>query len=88
MGHPDFRVKKRIFATVWPDDSTGMVRLSSADRRRVVRAKPKIFRPVTGGWGRRGCTSVFPEAADEQSVAEAVEPAWRRIADPRRGSAS
>ena len=25
MNHPDFRVRNKIFATIWPDESWGMV---------------------------------------------------------------
>ena len=32
MGHPDFRVGGKIFATLWPDRRVAVVKLSVADQ--------------------------------------------------------
>lgn len=58
MGHPDFRVGGRIFATLWQDRKWGMVRLTLEQREVYMRAEPAVFRPVKGGWGARGATEV------------------------------
>ena len=39
-GHPDFRVKGKIFATIWPDEGWGMVKLTPEQQREFVRAVP------------------------------------------------
>ena len=81
MGHPDFRVGQRIFATLgYPDKAWGMVKLTPAEQQVLVEAAPKIFRPVPGGWGRRGSTNVHLASADEASLAGALTMAWKRIA--------
>jgi hypothetical protein len=59
MGHPDFRMKGKIFATLfWRDEDWGMVKLKPEQQRRFVAANPGVFEPVKGGWGRRGATQV------------------------------
>ena len=64
MDHPDFRVGGRIFATLgYPDTGVGMVKLFPDQQAEFVRAEPKVFAPVKGGWGRRGATHVRLKAA-------------------------
>src|SRR5271156_3864074 len=56
QGHADFRIGKRIFATLgYPDD---MVKLTPEQQAVLVEAEPEIFRPVPGGWGKRGSTNL------------------------------
>jgi hypothetical protein len=83
MGHPDFRVAGKIFATLGPDESWGMVKLMPAQQGLVMQAEPDMFRPVPGAWGRRGCTRVELEAATTEPVKDALAQAWRNIAPKR-----
>jgi hypothetical protein len=80
MGHPDFRVAGKIFATLWPDYKTAMVVLLPAQQQLFVREFPKVFEPAAGAWGRRGCTKVNLAAASRPSVAAALEAAWGNAA--------
>jgi len=81
MGHPDFRVGGKIFATVgWPDHDWAMVKLTPDQQAMYVAAAPDIFVPVSGGWGRRGSTNVQLAAADRRAVEGAVAAAWRNVA--------
>jgi hypothetical protein len=81
MGKPDFRVGKRIFATLGhPDAAWGMVKLTPDEQQVVVEAAPRIFRPVPGGWGKGGATNVHLASADDASLASALAMAWKRIA--------
>lgn len=87
MGHPDFRVRKKIFATLWPDQGWGMVALTPEQQRAFVDTNPAMFAPVKGGWGLRGATQVWLEAAEEEMLRHAVFTAWREkaprdLADP------
>jgi hypothetical protein len=77
MGHPDFRVRGKIFATLGPDEGWGMVKLTAEQQGLFVRTEPSVFQPVNGAWGRRGCTYVRLEAATEPSVRQALVAAWR-----------
>src|SRR6266571_1731833 len=59
MGHPDFRVGGRIFATLgYPRSGWGMVKLTREQQELFVRAQPVAFAPVKGAWGRAGATNV------------------------------
>ena len=81
MNHPDFRVGKRIFATLGaPDDEFGMVRLTPEDQQHFCEKFPGVFKPVPGGWGRQGCTHVKLADAREEMVIPALRLAWRRVA--------
>ncbi len=84
MGHPDFRVAGKIFATLgYPRSGWGVVRLTAEQQELFVRAEPKSFVPVRGGWGRAGATNVRLPSARKLAVREALITAWRNRA-PRR----
>jgi len=83
MGHPDFRVRGKIFATLWPNEGWGMVKLTPEQQKTLVQAEPAVFEPVKGGWGRQGATSVRLEAATEAMLRGAILTAWRTVAPKR-----
>ena len=83
MGHPDFRVRGKIFATIWPDDEWGMVKLTPPQQAAFIRSEPDVFDPVPGGWGRRGATKVCLRTASESTVRRALVAAWRNTAPKR-----
>ena len=87
MGHPDFRVHNRIFATLHPDLESGMVALTPDQQQRVGRAHPAAFAPEAGAWGRGGCTRVHLASVDEETLGEAMTLAWQNRA-AKGGSAS
>ena len=80
MDHPDFRVGNRIFATLSGDETWGMVKLTPETQRFYLAAAPTAFVPAKGAWGAQGSTMVRLSAADEASVHEAMETAWRSAA--------
>jgi len=83
MGHPDFRVKKKIFATLGPPGTDrGMVKLTPEQQREFASAGPTIFKPVNGAWGRQGATYVHLAHAEEATVHDALAVAFRNIAAP------
>jgi hypothetical protein len=85
MGHPDFRVRGKIFATVCaPDEHWGMVKLTPEQQHEFVQAEPGVYEPVQGGWGRQGCTKVRLSAADEITLHNALFAAWRKVAAPKK----
>jgi hypothetical protein len=83
MGHPDFRVRGKIFATLGPDEDWGMVKLTPEQQRAFVRDKPKVFQPFNGAWGARGATKVRLLQATEGAVRRALLAAWRNTAPKR-----
>jgi len=85
MGHPDFRVNGKIFATLLPrdDEDWGMVNLKPEQQRQFVEAHPGVFEPVKGGWGRRGATQVRLRAVDKPTLRSALLTAWLNTAPKR-----
>jgi hypothetical protein len=80
MGHPDFRVRGKIFATLGHQESGGMVKLTPEQQEAFVRAEPNVFEPIRGGWGRRGATQVSLEGATADTVRAALLAAWHDTA--------
>ena len=81
MGHPDFRVGGKIFATLgYPRDGMGVVMLTPEQQELFVRSEPKTFTPVLGGWGKQGSTHVLLRTARKAAVREALKVAWRNRA--------
>ena len=80
QGHADFRVAKRIFATLgYPDTDWGMVKLTPEQQSVLVAAEPEIFRPVPGGWGKHGSTNVRLAKADATTLKSALTQAWGNV---------
>jgi hypothetical protein len=88
MGHADFRVGGKIFATLgYPSDRFGAVMLTPQDQDLIVRDHPKTFAPAPGAWGASGSTTVLLRGASKRAVAIALEAAWRKRAAKQPGSA-
>jgi hypothetical protein len=84
MGHPDFRVGGKIFATLRaPGDGWAMVKLPPDQQEAFVQALPDVFEPVKGTWGVRGATYVQLAKAKEAAIRDALRVAWKARA-PRR----
>lgn len=88
MGHPDFRVHGRIFATLHPDQKWGMVKLTPEQQQRFVSEASATFKPEKGAWGLQGCTAVRLAGADEDLVGEAMTLAWRNVPATRASARS
>lgn len=79
MGHPDFRVKNKIFASQ-PDETRLVVKLTPEQQEIMCSAEPEMLQPVKGGWGRQGWTSVMLAAVDATTLRSALTTAWRNVA--------
>ena len=81
MKHPDFRIGKKVFATLgYPDSAWGMVKLTLEQQEVLVSAEPGIFKPVSGAWGRRGNTQLLLKAANKTTAKSALRMAYDNIA--------
>jgi hypothetical protein len=80
MNHPDFRVRGRIFATLGPDGDWAMVKLTPEQQAWYVRKEPDNFEPCSGVWGKRGATKVILKKANELTVRQALDMAWKNVA--------
>jgi hypothetical protein len=83
MGHPDFRVGGKIFATLGSTEEWGMVKLTADQQASLVGGAPEVFQPANGAWGRRGATIVQLSTADPTIVEQALIAAWRNTAPKR-----
>jgi hypothetical protein len=80
MNHPDFRIDGKIFATLgYPDEKSGMVRLTPEQQRSFVRKAPNIFTPCSGAWGRSGGTCVSLASADKSVLRAALDAASKNV---------
>jgi hypothetical protein len=88
MGHPDFRLNGRIFATLHQDNEWGMVAVTPEQQQQLMHDHPSAFKPESGAWGRGGCTAVRLDAVDEDALGEAITLAWQLAASkgPTKGS--
>jgi hypothetical protein len=81
MGHPDFRVRNKIFASLGvPERGWGTVKLTAEQQEVLLAAEPAAFRPAAGAWGQRGWTQVKLAAADASTLKSALGMAWRNTA--------
>jgi len=84
MGHADFRVEGRIFASLgYPDESYGMVKLTPEQQRLYVMKAPRVFEPCAGAWGSGGATSVNLTTARVDILRAALEAAVKNAAKGR-----
>ena len=81
MGHADFRVGGKIFATLgFPNEKCGMVKLTAAQQAELAGEEPEVFQPANGAWGRQGATIVQLKKAKAATVRGALLAAWRNTA--------
>jgi hypothetical protein len=76
MGHPDFRLEGKVFASLgYPDDQHGMVKLTPEQQAKFMKEAPEVFTPCAGVWGKRGATAVQLAPARVGLVRAALEEA-------------
>ena len=81
MGHPDFRVGGKIFATLgYPDTVHGMVVLLPEQQELAMDAEPKAFSLAAGAWGRGGATVVSLADVSDEWLERTLDWAWRKRA--------
>ena len=83
MNHPDFRVGGKIFATLGPDLTWGMAKLTPEQQAEFM-ALDAAFKPASGKWGIGGATTIVLAHADVQTVKNAVAAAWQNVAATAR----
>jgi hypothetical protein len=77
MGHPDFRVDKRIFASLHTENQFGVVKLTPDQQSAFLEDHPASFVPESGAWGRAGATRVILKTVAEEALGHALTLAWR-----------
>ena len=76
MGHPDFRVGGKIFATLNADRSQGMASLTPQHQAEYMTLDAS-FHPAAGAWGTKGSTMITLTTADPKVVRSALATAWQ-----------
>ena len=80
MGHPDFRLNNRIFATLSAQEKGyGVLKLTPEQQKAFIAEQPEIFSPVQGGWGRMGMTFLDLKQADEAIMTGALKTAYNNL---------
>jgi hypothetical protein len=75
-GHPDFRVRKKIFATLNGDESAGHVKCDPVNLDLLVRENPQVFR---NAWGGRWLGIDLSEVTEPEAL-RLLEDAWLSVA--------
>jgi hypothetical protein len=75
-GHPDFRVRGKIFATLSENESHAAVRLTNVEARALASRSPEVFRLVSDrepiGW-----VSALLSQVDAAELGDLLEEAWQ-----------
>ena len=72
MGHADFRVNNRVFASLHNGRGAGAIMLTPEQQADVMREHPDAFTPASGAWGRSGWTTVRLAGVAEEALGEAL----------------
>ncbi len=67
-----FRTTQRIFATMSASGVDANLKLSPELQELLTQARPKVFAPVPGGWGKQGWTRMDVAAASAADVTDAL----------------
>lgn len=79
MGHPDFRVRDKIFAMLTADETRCAVKCDATSLESLVRTDPDTYRDA---WGGRWLGADLGRT-DEDTIAALLEDAWCRTAPKR-----
>ena len=75
-----FRVKGKIFATLWLKENRAMLKLTPVDQSVFCSYNPEIFFPVPGGWGKKGATFVELKKVRKDIFKDALTTAYNGVA--------
>jgi hypothetical protein len=80
MGHPDFPLNDRIFATLSAQSKgRGVLKLTSQQQDSFIREMPDVFEVIPGGWGRMGMTFVVLGRANAAILEGALTTAYNNV---------
>jgi hypothetical protein len=80
FGHPDFRVRNKIFAGMSPDGKQGTLKLTPEFQAMLIDGKPEVFTPAAGAWGDKGWTHLVLAKMELGAAPELLREAWRLVA--------
>lgn len=82
-GRPSFRVRNKIFATLWPAEQRAVLKLPRSDQSALVQLDPQVFSAVPGTWGEQGSTNVLLEHIERALFQQVLYTAWCQVAPKR-----
>ncbi len=77
-GHPDFRVRNKIFTTLWPADHKAVVMITVADQTALLQMHPQAF--ALNAWSHHGATNVHLKQVSAAQFRDLVRIAWCKVA--------
>ena len=80
FGMPSFRVKNKIFATLWIKDNRAMLKLPLNEQSIFCSYNKSVFFPVPGGWGKKGATFVDLKTVRKDMFKDALTVAYCNVA--------
>lgn len=81
-GHPTFRVRDKMFATMSDDGRQATVKATKQEQAALVAAAPETF-GIPAYVGRHGWVSIQLATVDPTELRELVVEAWRQTAPKR-----
>jgi hypothetical protein len=81
-GHPTFRIRDKMFATLSDDGRQATVKATRQEQAALVAAAPETF-DIPAYVGRHGWVGVRLATADPVELAELLIEAWRQTAPQR-----
>lgn len=75
-----FRVRKKIFATLSEQSEDMVVKLSPVDQSVFCDLFPAQMEPVSGGWGKKGWTSVQYYSMKADPLKDVITTAYKTVA--------
>lgn len=81
FGEPSFRVRNKIFLTLYRADNLATVKLPLDYQNMLVESEPDIF--FLGGWAHQGWTRIHMKKIDKNHFQHVVTAAWKNVAPKR-----
>jgi hypothetical protein len=83
MGHPDFRVGNRIFASLAPrKKNIAVVKLSIANQVALLQMDPEAF--SLNGWSRQGWTNVHLDKMTPTRFRTIAQESWTTVSSGQK----
>lgn len=76
MGTADFRVAKKIFATLKPEQNRAVLKLSPELQQLLIETQPDSAVPVNGSWGEKGWTQIHLDQIENDHLERWMQRAW------------
>jgi hypothetical protein len=74
-----FRVKKKIFATLWEKEHRAMLKLPLVEQSVFCAYDKDVFFPVPGAWGKKGATFVDLKRVPKNMLKDALSVAYNSL---------